>query len=196
MKDIGKVRESIVDSAEILFEKYGYEKTSMDEIAKAAHKAKATVYYHFDSKIAIFRAVLEKEMMQVTARLCEIKKEYAGDIKRQLTAYLTERMKLLHGAKVYWNYMNTTYLYGRNEVSETIDSLRRELDKWEYGYFTYICDEGRKCGSLPENISSEAFAKLVLTTLKGVEIQFSVSGDYDALRLAHDSMVELLIFRT
>ena len=92
--------------------------------------------------------------------------------------------------------MNTTYLYGRNEVSETVDSLRKELDKWEYGYFTYICDEGRKCGSLPENISSEAFAKLVLTTLKGVEIQFSVSGDYDALRLAHDSMVELLIFRT
>lgn len=50
MKDIGKVRESIITAAAALFERYGYEKSSMDEIARGAHRAKTSIYYHFKSK--------------------------------------------------------------------------------------------------------------------------------------------------
>ena len=65
MKDKSKIRDSILSAAASLFEQYGYEKTTMDEIAAASHKAKASIYYHFDSKIDIFKAVLRQEMEYV-----------------------------------------------------------------------------------------------------------------------------------
>ena len=52
MKDQEKIRGSIMSAASVLFEKYGYEKTSMDEIASASRKAKATIYYYFRNSIS------------------------------------------------------------------------------------------------------------------------------------------------
>ena len=57
MKDADSVREAIVESASWLFDRFGYEKTSVDEIARRAHRAKTSVYYYFDGKLAIFKAV-------------------------------------------------------------------------------------------------------------------------------------------
>ena len=42
-----------------LFTQYGYRKTSIDEIARAAQVAKRTVYLHFENKAAVFLAILE-----------------------------------------------------------------------------------------------------------------------------------------
>lgn len=53
-----KVIESIKRSARELFRKYGYNKTSVNELAKKAHIAKATFYKYFESKEAILHAIL------------------------------------------------------------------------------------------------------------------------------------------
>lgn len=43
-------RQSLVDTARNLFVQYGYEGTTIDQIAEAADVAKVTFYYHFKSK--------------------------------------------------------------------------------------------------------------------------------------------------
>ncbi|WP_158825342.1 TetR/AcrR family transcriptional regulator [Mucilaginibacter lacusdianchii] len=53
-----KIRESIKRSAQELFRKFGYHKTSVNEIAKKAKIAKATIYKYFDSKEAILHSLL------------------------------------------------------------------------------------------------------------------------------------------
>ncbi len=53
-----KIKESIVKSAKELFRKYGYHKTSVNEIAKKARVAKATIYKYFESKEQILDAIL------------------------------------------------------------------------------------------------------------------------------------------
>ena len=47
-------KELILDSAIELFNRWGYAKTSVDEIARAAHIAKSTIYYYFPSKENLF----------------------------------------------------------------------------------------------------------------------------------------------
>lgn len=37
MRNMDKVREAILEAATYLFERFGYDKTSMDEIARRAH---------------------------------------------------------------------------------------------------------------------------------------------------------------
>jgi AcrR family transcriptional regulator len=53
-----KIKESIKRAAQELFRKFGYHKTSVNEIAKKAKIAKATIYKYFDSKEEILHALL------------------------------------------------------------------------------------------------------------------------------------------
>jgi AcrR family transcriptional regulator len=53
-----KIKESIKRAAQDLFRKFGYHKTSVNEIAKRARIAKATIYKYFDSKEAVLHALL------------------------------------------------------------------------------------------------------------------------------------------
>src|ERR1700756_3297079 len=53
-----KIKESIKRAAQELFRKFGYHKTSVNEIAKKARIAKATIYKYFDSKEAVLHSLL------------------------------------------------------------------------------------------------------------------------------------------
>ena len=53
-----KIKDSIKRAAQELFRKFGYHKTSVNEIAKKAKIAKATIYKYFDSKEAVLHALL------------------------------------------------------------------------------------------------------------------------------------------
>src|SRR5260370_16763448 len=59
---------AIVLAALELFTRFGYRKTSIDDIAEAAQVAKRTVYLHFENKAAVFLAILEYLGDQVRQR--------------------------------------------------------------------------------------------------------------------------------
>lgn len=196
MKDIAKVRESILDSASWLFDRFGYEKTSVDEIAKRAHRAKASVYYYFDGKLSIFKAVLKKEFAVVRKGLEDVRSRYSDNPKSQLVSYLTKRMELLNAAKVYIQYMNSPYIYGSNELSEIVGGARSDFDVWEEDYFRALCVDGREAGVFSDAVKPEAFSKLMSVLLKGIEMQFFHSGDYESMKSTYETMVELLVFKS
>ena len=56
-----KVRAQIVDVARKIFTRYGFRKTTMDEIAAATRMGKSSIYYYFPGKEEIFKAVVENE---------------------------------------------------------------------------------------------------------------------------------------
>jgi AcrR family transcriptional regulator len=56
--EIDKIKESIKKAAQDLFRKYGYHKTSVNEIARRAKIAKATIYKYFESKELVLHAIL------------------------------------------------------------------------------------------------------------------------------------------
>src|SRR5580698_8332065 len=53
-----KIKESIKRAAQELFRKFGYHKTSVNEIAKRAKIAKATIYKYFESKEDVLHSLL------------------------------------------------------------------------------------------------------------------------------------------
>lgn len=56
------VREEILSAAMNLFQKYGINKTTMEDIAEAAGKGKSTLYYYFKKKDDVFFAVAKREI--------------------------------------------------------------------------------------------------------------------------------------
>src|ERR1700738_4139750 len=78
---------AIVLAALELFARYGYRKTSIDDIAQAAQVAKRTVYLHFENKAAVFLAILEYLGDQVRQR-CAAAEHAAGTAVDRLTGLL------------------------------------------------------------------------------------------------------------
>ena len=64
--------DQIADAALRLFARYGYKRSSMDDIAREAGLAKATLYLHFKGKDDVFRAMLRLLARRVEARCREV----------------------------------------------------------------------------------------------------------------------------
>ncbi len=56
----GDVKARILDAAQRVFLKRGYQSASLDEIAEVAPASKPTIYAHFDGKEALFEAVVAR----------------------------------------------------------------------------------------------------------------------------------------
>jgi AcrR family transcriptional regulator len=66
-KDLaGDVKTRILDAAQRVFLKRGYQSASLDEIAEAAPASKPTIYAHFDGKEALFEAVVSRVLDGLT----------------------------------------------------------------------------------------------------------------------------------
>src|SRR3979409_2211567 len=78
---------AIVLAALELFTRYGYRKTSIDDIAQTAQVAKRTVYLHFENKAAVFLAILEYLGDQVRQR-CVAAERMGGTAVDRLTGFL------------------------------------------------------------------------------------------------------------
>jgi AcrR family transcriptional regulator len=62
----GDVRARILDAAQRVFLKRGYQSASIDEIAEIAPASKPTIYAHFPGKEALFTAVVNHIMQGLT----------------------------------------------------------------------------------------------------------------------------------
>jgi len=56
-----RIKAEIVAAAKRVFQAYGMEKTTMDDIAKAAGKGTSSLYYYFKNKDDVFYAVVQSE---------------------------------------------------------------------------------------------------------------------------------------
>lgn len=60
--DNGTRKQRILDVAVSLFIHYGYDKTTIGDIAREASVSKGTIYQHFDNKESLFEELLTREM--------------------------------------------------------------------------------------------------------------------------------------
>ncbi len=56
------MRQRILDIAAGVFQRFGFSKTTMDDIAHGIERRKSTLYYYFQSKDEVFEAVVSKEL--------------------------------------------------------------------------------------------------------------------------------------
>src|SRR5215831_2488588 len=62
----GDAKARILDAAQRVFLKRGYQSASLDEIAEVAPASKPTIYAHFDGKEALFEAVVARVLDGLT----------------------------------------------------------------------------------------------------------------------------------
>jgi AcrR family transcriptional regulator len=90
--------EVILNAAKTLFQKFGFEKTTMDEIAQEAGIAKGSVYLDFPSKHDILISLIRQLMGQ---RLAEIQETIANTPQEQPRLDLLQFLMTRHAINVY-----------------------------------------------------------------------------------------------
>ena len=55
-------RKTVLESALVTFARFGYRKTSMEEVARAAHISRPGLYFMFTSKESLFRAAVTQSL--------------------------------------------------------------------------------------------------------------------------------------
>jgi AcrR family transcriptional regulator len=66
----------ILDAAAILIQRWGYEKTTLDDISREAGVAKATMYLHWKTREALFAALIQRERVAMGE---EVKQRIVAD---------------------------------------------------------------------------------------------------------------------
>lgn len=83
--EVDKIKGTIKIAARELFRRYGYKKTSVNDIAKKAKIAKATIYKYFESKELVLHAIL---MDYIQVNVDELLAKY--DKQADVQVYLEE----------------------------------------------------------------------------------------------------------
>jgi AcrR family transcriptional regulator len=156
-------RLAVIKAAQNIFAKFGYKKTTVDDIARAAHKVKSTIYQYFESKEDIFQTIVEKESQILKE---EIKKAIKAqdNPKKKLLTYVITRMRVLKDLSNFYNALRDEYL----EHFVFIEKIRKKYLKDEINTIKKILKNGVDQGTFVIN-DLELTACMIVIALKGLE---------------------------
>ncbi|MFO7844251.1 MAG: TetR/AcrR family transcriptional regulator [Bacteroidales bacterium] len=187
-KAINSTRESILNVATRLFGRFGFHKTSMDEIAKIARKAKGSLYYHFASKEDLFKEVIVTEIGNLKNQLSMIVNNPDLSAFEKLKRYLIKRMEVLHTAKNYHETIKADFF----EHFYFVDDIRAELDVWETENFKKIILQGIESGEFILDVEVDVTADVFLMLLKGLEVPFFLQNKYERYVPHFEGLINVL----
>jgi len=171
-KNTGK--EIIIEAARQAFSKYGYKKTTLDDIGSLIKKRKTIIYYYFENKDEIFKEVINSEAEKLKGAL-EMAINNESNPVEKLKTYVFTRMSFLENLGNYYSALKHELL----EHLQLINENRKEIDAAEFIIVSNILKEGvNKAIFSVDNINETT--QIFITTLKSLEIPFFVREDkYD-----------------
>jgi len=185
---IEDTRDKILSVANRLFSRFGFHKTSMDEIAKIARRAKGSLYYHFASKEDLFREVVSKEIASLKSHLSLIVEDTDSNASKKLSKYLVKRMEVLYDAANYHETLKADFF----EHFDFIDDLRTEFDQWEKENLKTIIQEGVKTKEFTKVEDIDILVDVLLMVLKGLETPFFLQNKYKNYAQYFEGLIQIL----
>ncbi len=183
-----QLRDRIVQAASEVFGRYGYRKTTVEDIAGRLHMGKSSLYYYFRGKEEIFHAVVECEAGKVRRRLSEVLEHY-DDPRTRLRKYILVRMQALRNIAARYPSIFEPSL----AQYDFIERIRRKYDRSERITIARLLKEGIAQGVFYVQDPTLA-ATVICTAMKGLEIPLFWRGR-ERKELHHvDNLLHLLFY--
>lgn len=182
------MKQNIIDRAREVFAKYGFRKTTLDDIASAVGKGKSSLYYYFKNKEEIFEEVIGQEVDK-------LKNEFLNAVNsvetpmQKLRVYIIRRMEMFHSLISFYPIL-------RNEFAEYysyIERIRAKYDEEEMVIIKSILQSGidRK-EFVIHNL--DLTAQAIIKAMKGFEFPWAVEQDIQHIERDIDSLLEVLFY--
>jgi len=164
-----KSKESILSKSKALFERHGYQKTTLTDIAQSVGKVKTAIYYYFSSKEDIFTQLVRSEAEEFFFKL---KGEIDKELKpiNKLEVYIEARICLMQKITKRYTFLKQEFF----ELMPLIEEHRREFYQMEVKMIEEILENGCEDESMVLNAPNLS-ATMLVNSLKGLEIQMFVT---------------------
>ncbi len=182
------IRQEIIEAARQIFSRYGFRKTTMEDIARATHKGKSSLYYYFPNKEEVFIAVIQHEASILRKELAEAtanSKDAAEKMHKHVLVRMLTMQKLVnyyeaarHDHEIHFSF---------------IENLREQFDQEEKNTIQEILNEGIQQG-LFESMNTELAATTLVMALKGLEYPLIWEGKKNDLSARINKMMKILFY--
>ena len=168
-------REEILNGARDLFERFGFKKTTMEDIARQVGKSKSAFYYYYKTKEEIFEAVILNDIANTEALVAEaIKKEGSASSKFRVLC-----VTLLGGVKQKANQFSTF----KSELYEThflFDNIIKKRDSYieEMIKDILILGISQKEVKMMNNAEMSLWAVMINITVKATAHKLFLEDDF------------------
>jgi AcrR family transcriptional regulator len=169
-----EVKSSILKAAKNVFQKWGFEKATMEDIANEAGKGKSTLYYYYKSKDEIFELLVLHELRNIINKaksLVEKEKSVKEKLRKYLAAVLIE---IKTAASI------SSILRGDIRKNKSmIEKLSKQMNTIEEGVIADILREGINSGefSFLSETEIDKAANVVTGIIRGLELYLFLDVD-------------------
>ncbi len=180
-------KEKIISAATSLFSRFGLEKTTMEDIAKAAKKGKSSLYYYFKSKEEVFAEVIKKEIAGLKTAIIEaIEKE--DDPYNKFRKFVDARLNYLNEKADQYTNVKDEHL----KHYEFVEKLTADYSKWEISTIKSIVEYGRDKG-LFEVTDLDSISQALFFALKGLEYPWAINLTRKEIEKSVEALVDVLL---
>lgn len=162
-------KTKILTNSRELFEQYGYQKTTLTDIAKSIGKVKTAIYYYFSGKEEIFAELVQTEAEAFNKKLFNTVEKATKPIEK-LELYVDTRMKLMLQLSSRYSFLKKDFF----ELMPIVETNRLNSDNKEIKYVQAILEEAKQNNDI-QLIDVAFSAKMLVNTLKGLEVQMYVT---------------------
>lgn len=159
-----EVREKIIHAATQMFGRFGFKKTTLDDIAHILRKGKSSIYYYFNSKEEVFEAVVTKEARHFEGEINKILDSSLSP-KEKLRRYVHLRMEMVNRLVNYFELLKNDDLSNLTFAQK----LRKKYDDHDVQIVKRILHEGIDKGAFKVT-DVELSALGIVTALRGLEV--------------------------
>jgi AcrR family transcriptional regulator len=167
MKDSKK--GTIMAHSKDLFERFGYQKTTISDIARSMGNVKSAIYYYFSGKEEIFAALVRSEARHFLDQL-KAGTNQSEDPIEQLNLYVNTRLDLMQKVSTRYHFLKDEFF----QLMPIVEKNRKECDAEEIVFLAEIIQ--RSLSVEDRKTTDPAFtAQFLMQSLKGLEVQMFVT---------------------
>lgn len=173
-------REEILEAGSECFARFGFDKTTLDDIGQLAGLNKASLYYYFKNKEEIFIAVVLSETQAFISDL-KAKTQAFSDVRKQVKFFLSERIRR-YGEVIHLTKLSVDH---RQKLEPMFEQVYEETKAKEVAFLTELLKKGvaENVFSFPEPSASVAESLFYLSDALKYEALRSegrfISGEVD-----------------
>jgi len=154
-------REQIIESALLLFAKYGYHGVCMDDVAREAKVAKGTLYNYFLSKEDLYNSIIPfrlNNLLKSIQRAFNKRKDVKQNFKSCIVHIYSFMLRNPCFFKIWKEGENIHSFNIKNETNLPRQKMRNVL--------LSVLKEGKKERIIKDNIDFELYTDLILGTIE------------------------------
>lgn len=175
----GYDQETVLRRAIELFNRQGYDATSIGDLAKDLGLSKSAIYHHIDSKSDLLAQALDEALDNLEAVLAKARRA------RGLSAYERLRRAVEGSIEVLVEHLPAVTLLlrvrGNSDVELAALERRRKIDD----RLTRMVRDAVKEGALRDDIPPDLISRLLFGQVNSLIEWVRPDGRYDAATLAH-----------